>query len=40
MIQNMPEQLPASGRKIAEYILENTQTVVNSTVSDFGVKKS
>lgn len=40
MIQNIPEQLPASGRKIAEYNLENPQTVVNSTVSDFGVKKS
>jgi DNA-binding MurR/RpiR family transcriptional regulator len=38
MIQNMLEQLPASERKIAEYILENPQTVVNSTVSDLGVQ--
>jgi DNA-binding MurR/RpiR family transcriptional regulator len=38
MIQNMLEQLPASERKIAEYILENPRTVVNSTVSELGIQ--
>jgi DNA-binding MurR/RpiR family transcriptional regulator len=36
MIQNMLDQLPASERKIAEYILDHPQAVVNSTVSDLG----
>jgi DNA-binding MurR/RpiR family transcriptional regulator len=38
MIQNMLEQLPTSERKIAEYILENPRTVLNSTVSDLGIQ--
>ena len=36
MIQNMLEQLPTSERKIAQYILENPRTIVNSTVNDLG----
>jgi DNA-binding MurR/RpiR family transcriptional regulator len=36
MIQNMLEQLPASERKIAQYILENPQSILNSTVQDIG----
>jgi DNA-binding MurR/RpiR family transcriptional regulator len=38
MIQNMLDQLPASERKIAEFILENPQSVVNSTVSELGIQ--
>lgn len=38
MIQKMLEQLPASERKIAEFILENPQEVLNSTVNDIGVQ--
>ena len=34
MVVNMVEQLPASERKIAEYILENPYEVVNCKVSD------
>ena len=37
MIQNMLEQFPASERKIAEFILENPQAILNSTVNDIGV---
>jgi DNA-binding MurR/RpiR family transcriptional regulator len=36
MIQNMLEQLPASERKIAQFILENPQSILNSTVNDIG----
>ncbi|MDR7239551.1 MurR/RpiR family transcriptional regulator [Neobacillus drentensis] len=36
MIQNMLEQLPASERKIAEFILDNPQAILNSTVHDIG----
>nr|WP_263326189.1 MurR/RpiR family transcriptional regulator [Neobacillus sp. Marseille-Q6967] len=36
MIQNMLEQLPASERKIAEFILENPRVLVDSTVSELG----
>lgn len=38
MIQNMLEQLPASERKIAEFILENPQAILNSTVHDIGLQ--
>jgi DNA-binding MurR/RpiR family transcriptional regulator len=36
MLQNMLEQLPASERKIAQYILENPRSILNSTVNDIG----
>ncbi|TCL63300.1 RpiR family transcriptional regulator [Hydrogenispora ethanolica] len=36
MIENMLAQLPASERKIAEYILEHPRDVVNGTVSELG----
>nr|WP_285889596.1 MurR/RpiR family transcriptional regulator [Neobacillus niacini] len=38
MLQNMLEQLPASERKIAQFILENPQSILNSTVNDIGVQ--
>lgn len=38
MLQNMLEQLPASERKIAQYILENPRSILNSTVSDIGIQ--
>jgi DNA-binding MurR/RpiR family transcriptional regulator len=38
MIQNMIEQLPASERKIAEFILENPRSVLNCTVNDIGIQ--
>lgn len=38
MIENMLEQLPASERKIAEYILQYPYEAVNSTVSDLAAK--
>jgi DNA-binding MurR/RpiR family transcriptional regulator len=38
MLQNMLEQLPASERKIAQYILENPQSILNSTVNDIGAQ--
>jgi DNA-binding MurR/RpiR family transcriptional regulator len=38
MIQNMLEQLPASERKIAEFILDNPQAILNSTVHDIGLQ--
>lgn len=38
MIQNMIEQLPTSERKIAEFILENPRSVINSTVNDLGIQ--
>ncbi|PLR94694.1 MurR/RpiR family transcriptional regulator [Bacillus sp. T33-2] len=38
MIENMLEQLPASERKIGQYILENPHVVVNSTVSALGAE--
>jgi len=38
MIQNMLEQLPASERKIAEFILENPHSILNSTVNDIGIQ--
>ncbi|XJZ29163.1 MurR/RpiR family transcriptional regulator [Bacillota bacterium Lsc_1132] len=38
MIQNMLGQLPTSERKIAEYILENPQSILNSTVNDIGAQ--
>lgn len=38
MIQNMLEQLPASERKIAEYILESPQAILNCTVHDIGLQ--
>ncbi len=38
MIQNMLEQLPASERKIAQFILENPQSILNSTVNDIGTQ--
>lgn len=38
MIQNMLEQLPTSERKIAQFILENPQGVLNSTVSEIGTQ--
>ncbi|MEH7009933.1 MurR/RpiR family transcriptional regulator [Neobacillus niacini] len=36
MLQNMLDQLPASERKIAQYILENPRSILNSTVNDIG----
>lgn len=38
MLQNMLEQLPASERKIAQYILENPRIILNSTVNDIGTQ--
>lgn len=38
MIQNMLEQLPASERKIAQFILDNPQSILNSTVNDIGIQ--
>jgi DNA-binding MurR/RpiR family transcriptional regulator len=38
MLQNMLEQLPASERKIAQYILENPRSILNSTVNDIGTQ--
>jgi DNA-binding MurR/RpiR family transcriptional regulator len=38
MLQNMLEQLPASERKIAHYILENPRSILNSTVNDIGTQ--
>ncbi|WP_404328632.1 MurR/RpiR family transcriptional regulator [Mesobacillus maritimus] len=38
MIKNMLEQLPASERKIAEYILEYPYEAVNCTVSELAAK--
>ena len=38
MIQNMLDQLPASERKIAQFILENPQSILNSTVNDIGLQ--
>lgn len=38
MIQNMLEQLPTSERKIAQFILENPHSILNSTVQDIGVQ--
>ena len=38
MLQNMLLQLPASERKIAQYILENPQSILNSTVNDIGAQ--
>lgn len=38
MLQNMLEQLPASERKIAQFILENPQSILNSTVNDIGAQ--
>jgi DNA-binding MurR/RpiR family transcriptional regulator len=37
MIRNMLEQLPASERRIAEFILENPHSVINSTVNELGL---
>ncbi|MEH7308612.1 MurR/RpiR family transcriptional regulator [Neobacillus drentensis] len=37
MIRNMLEQLPASERKIAEFILSNPQAILNCTVHDIGL---
>jgi DNA-binding MurR/RpiR family transcriptional regulator len=36
MIQNMLQSLPASERKIAQFILDNPESVVNSTANDIG----
>ena len=36
MISNMLEQLPASEKRNAEYILDNPHSVINSTVSEIG----
>jgi DNA-binding MurR/RpiR family transcriptional regulator len=38
MLQNMLLQLPASERKIAQYILENPRSILNSTVNDIGTQ--
>jgi DNA-binding MurR/RpiR family transcriptional regulator len=38
MIQNMLEQLPASERKIAQYILDNPQSILKSTVNEIGIQ--
>jgi DNA-binding MurR/RpiR family transcriptional regulator len=38
MIQNMLEQLPASERKIAQFILDNPQSILNSTVNEIGIQ--
>ncbi len=38
MLQNMLEQLPASERKIAQFILENPRSILDSTVNDIGVQ--
>jgi DNA-binding MurR/RpiR family transcriptional regulator len=38
MLQNMLEQLPASERKIAQFILENPRSILNSTVNDIGTQ--
>lgn len=38
MIQNMLEALPASERKIARFILDNPETVVNSTANELGTQ--
>jgi DNA-binding MurR/RpiR family transcriptional regulator len=38
MLQNMLEQLPASERKIAQYILENPRSILDSTVNDIGAQ--
>lgn len=38
MLQNMLEQLPASERKIAHFILEHPQSILNSTVNDIGAQ--
>jgi DNA-binding MurR/RpiR family transcriptional regulator len=38
MLQNMLLQLPASERKIAQYILDNPRSILNSTVNDIGTQ--
>lgn len=38
MIQNMLEQLPASERKIAQFILDSPQSILNSTVNEIGIQ--
>ncbi|TDL73562.1 MurR/RpiR family transcriptional regulator [Rhodococcus qingshengii] len=38
MLQNMLLQLPASERKIAQFILDNPQSILNSTVNDIGAQ--
>lgn len=38
MLQNMLEQLPASERKIAQYIIENPRSILDSTVNDIGAQ--
>ncbi|MEH7249012.1 MurR/RpiR family transcriptional regulator [Neobacillus niacini] len=38
MLQNMLEQLPASERKIAHFILENPRSILDSTVNDIGIQ--
>lgn len=38
MLQNMLEQLPASERKIAQFILDNPRSILNSTVNDIGAQ--
>lgn len=38
MIQNMLEQLPASERKIAQFILDHPQSILNSTVNEIGIQ--
>jgi DNA-binding MurR/RpiR family transcriptional regulator len=38
MLQNMLLQLPASERKIAQYILENPRSILDSTVNDIGAQ--
>jgi DNA-binding MurR/RpiR family transcriptional regulator len=38
MLQNMLEQLPASERKIAQFILENPRSILDSTVNDIGAQ--
>ena len=38
MLQNMLEQLPASERKIAQFILENPRSILDSTVNEIGVQ--
>lgn len=38
MIRNMLDQLPTSERKIAQFILENPQSILHSTVNDIGLQ--
>ncbi|MCL6573092.1 MAG: MurR/RpiR family transcriptional regulator [Bacillus sp. (in: Bacteria)] len=38
MIRNMLETLPASERKIAQFLLENPRSVLNSTVNEIGIQ--